>query len=296
MARVRSQDIELEAQAQGDPTAPAVLLIRGLGTQLSQWPSSLLEGLVERGLRVLLFDNRDVGLSDKLDARARPSLGDVAERVARGEPPDVPYTLADMAEDAVAVLDHFAVARGHVVGTSLGGMVAQHVAATHASRVASAISVMSTSGAPGLPPPTRAALDALYAPPADPDDRECVIRHAMAGQRAFQGGKFQRSHAELRSYCEAAYDRCHHPAGIARQLLAATADGSRAELLASIHVPFHVIHGSDDPLILPACGADTANRVPGAQLERIEDMGHDVTPAAGPVLAEAIARFIARST
>lgn len=293
VTRVRSQDIELEAEGLGDPAAPAVLLIRGLGTQLTQWPRSLLDGLLARGLRVIRFDNRDVGLSDKLGARRRPPLADVARAVARGEQPDVPYTLADMADDAVAVLDHFGVARGHAVGVSLGGMVVQHLAARHPDRIATAISVMSTSGAPGLPPPTARALDALYASPEDPNDRECVIRHAMAGQRAFQGSAFQRSEAELRRYCEEAFDRCHEPEGLARQLLAVTVDGSRAELLAGIRVPFHVIHGSDDPLIPIACGADTAQRVPGARLEVIEGLGHDLTPAAGPVLTEAITRFIA---
>ncbi len=273
MARVRSQTIELEAVADGDAAAPPVLLIRGLGTQLSQWPESLVGGLLDRGLRVLRFDNRDVGLSDKLDA-------------------DTPYTMADMAADAVAVLDHFEVERGHAVGISLGGIVVQHLAARHPGRIASAISVMSTSGEPGLPPPSQIALEALYAAPEDPDDRECVIRHAMKSQKVFQGSRFQRSEEELRRYCEAAFDRCHCPEGVARQLQAVIADGSRAERLAAIRIPFHVIHGSDDPLIPLACGADTAERVPGAQLEVVEGLGHDVTPAAGPVLAEAIARFI----
>jgi len=276
VARVRSQTIELEAVAEGDAAAPVVLLIRGLGTQLSQWPESLVGGLLDRGLRVLRFDNRDAGLSDKLDT-------------------GTPYTVADMAADAVAVLDHFEVERGHGVGISLGGIVVQHLAASHAGRIASAISVMSTSGAPGLPPPSQGALDALYATPQDPHDRECVIRHAMKSQQVFQGSRFQRSEEQLRRYCETAFDRCHHPEGVARQLQAVIADGSRAELLASIRIPFHVIHGSGDPLIPLACGADTAERVPGARLEVIEGLGHDVTPASGPVLAEAIARFIAQT-
>ncbi|MGI9591899.1 MAG: alpha/beta fold hydrolase [Myxococcota bacterium] len=292
MARVRSQDIELEAAAQGDPGAPAVLLVRGLGTQLTQWPASLLEGLLDRGLRVLRFDNRDAGLSDKLDGRPQPEYGDAVAAAARGEEPAVPYTLADMAADAVAVLDHFGVERAHAVGISLGGMVVQHLAARHPQRVASAISVMSTSGAPGLPPPSERALAILYTKPSDPNDREEVLRLAIEGQRAFQGSAYRRSDDELRRYCEEAFDRCHHPEGVTRQMLAVVADGSRAELLAGIRVPFHVIHGSDDPLIPLACGADTAKRVPGARLEVIDGLGHDVAPAFGPVLADAIARFI----
>lgn len=292
MARVRSGEIELEAESLGDPIGPPVLLVRGLGTQMTQWPASFLDTLGGHGLRLLCFDNRDVGLSDKLDAHGRPDYGEAVARVREGGRPDVPYSLADMADDAVAVLDHFAVPRAHAVGLSLGGMVIQHLAARHPERIASAISVMSTSGAPALPGPTERALAALYARPPDPADREAVIRHAMAGQRAFQGSTFQRSEAELRAYCTDAYDRCHHPEGVARQMLAVLADGSRAELLAGIRVPFHVIHGSDDPLIPPPCGADTAERVPGATLEWIEGLGHDVTSAAGPVLADAIARFV----
>lgn len=294
MARVQADGIELEAEVRGDTGAPALLLVRGLGTQMCQWPESLLESLLARGFRVICFDNRDVGLSDKLDARGRPSLSEVAQAVARGEPPDVPYTLGDMADDAIAVLDHFGVERGHIAGISLGGMIVQHAAARHADRLASAVSVMSTSGVPGLPPPTKAALDALYSTPEDPDDRESVIRHSIEGQRAFQGKAFRRSEAELRAYYETAYDRCHHPEGLARQMIAVTADGSRADLLAGIRIPFHVIHGSDDPLIPAECGRDTAERVPGARFERIEGLGHDVSPAAGPVLAERIARFASR--
>jgi pimeloyl-ACP methyl ester carboxylesterase len=290
MARVRTAEgIGLEAEALGDPAAPAVLLIRGLSTQLTQWPQSLLDGLLGHGLRVLRFDNRDCGLSDKLDAGEKPSLREVARAVARGEAPRVPYHLADMARDAVAVLDHFGVERAHAVGLSLGGMVVQHLAAGHAARIASATSVMSTSGEPGLPLPTPAALDALYSAPEDPTDRACVIRHGVASQRVFQGSRWQRSEEELHGYVADAYDRCHHPAGTLRQLAAATADGSRAALLARIRVPFLVIHGSDDPLVPLEAGRDTARRVAGARLVIVPGLGHDATPAFGPRLAELVA-------
>lgn len=293
MARVgTAEGIELEARALGDPAAPAVLLIRGLGTQLSQWPPSLLDGLGGHGLRVLIFDNRDVGLSDKLDARGKPSLSAVAQAVARGEPPPVPYGLADMARDAVAVLDHFGVERAHVVGISLGGMVVQHLAADHPERLASAVSVMSTSGEPGLPGPTPAALEALYATPEDPSDRESVIRAGVAAQRVFQGSRFRRSEADLQAYVADAYDRCHHPPGFLRQLAAVTADGSRAALLARIRVPFLVIHGDDDPLIPLEGGRDTARRVAHARLEVVAGLGHDVTPDFGPLLADLVADHV----
>jgi pimeloyl-ACP methyl ester carboxylesterase len=272
--------IRIEVETRGREAAPAFVLIRGLGTQLIHWPEALLEALTAAGFRTVCFDNRDAGLSEKLDAAGVPDLGAVAS--AREEPP---YRLADMAGDVVGVLDALGIARAHVAGISLGGMVAQHLAFSHGARCRSVASVMSTSGAPGLPPATPEALEALTSRPEDPGDRECVIAHGMRTQRVIASPGYPPTEEELRSYFERGYDRCYCPYGVARQMAAVLADGSRAERLGRVRVPFLALHGAADPLIPPACGEDTASRVDGAKFVAIPGLGHDVTRAGAPILA-----------
>lgn len=270
----------LEIEEGGPRDAAALLLIRGLASQLIHWPEALLTALEEAGFRVIRFDNRDAGLSQKFDEAGVPDLAAVA--AGRAAPP---YGLAEMAADAVGVLDALGVERAHVAGISLGGMVAQHLAFSHPERCLSVASIMSSSGAPGLPPATPEALEALTSSPEDATDRECVIAHGMRTQRVIASPAYPPSEAELRSYFERGYDRCYCPDGSLRQMAAVLADGSRAERLARVAVPMLVLHGADDPLIHPACGEDTARRVPGAKLEIVAGMGHDVTTANAPLLA-----------
>ncbi len=272
--------VRIEVEERGAPDAPAMLLIRGLSTQLIHWPERFLQLLVDAGLRVVCFDNRDAGLSQKFAAAGVPDIGAVIAGTAAP-----PYTLADMARDAVGVLDALGIERAHVAGISLGGMVAQHVAFSFGARCRSAASIMSTSGAPGLPPATPEAMAALTSQPADPTDRECVVTHNMRTQRVIESPAYPPTEAELRRYFERGYARCYCPEGTARQMAAALADGSRAERLAGVAVPTLVLHGADDPLIHPACGEDTAQRVPGAKLVVVPGMGHDVTDANAPILA-----------
>jgi pimeloyl-ACP methyl ester carboxylesterase len=281
MASHEVNGIRIEVEERGPRDAPTILLIRGLSTQLIHWPERFLDLLADGGFRVVCFDNRDVGLSQKFDAAGVPNLGAV---VARRAPP--PYTLADMARDTVGVLDALRVEQAHVAGISLGGMVAQHVAFSHPERCLTVASIMSTSGAPGLPPATPEAMESLTSLPADPTDRECVITHNMRTQRVIESPAYPPSEAELRSYFERGYDRCYCPDGTVRQMAAAMADGSRAERLARVAVPMLVLHGAADPLIHPACGEDTARRVPGAKLEIVAGMGHDVTSSSSPILAQ----------
>jgi len=288
MAQVEANGIQLEVETRGPEDAPAFVLIRGLSTQLIQWPEPFLERFVEAGFRVVLLDNRDCGLSSKMDAADAPSLSEVAS----GEAPP-PYTIADMAQDVVGVLDALGIDRADAAGMSLGGMIAQHLAFDHADRFRSVTSVMSSSGARGLPSGTPEAMRALSEPPPDPNDREGVIAHNMRSQKVIASPDFPPSEAELRAYFERAYDRCYCPAGTARQMMAVISDTTRAERLSEIELPFQVLHGSADPLIPLACGEDTAERA-GAPLVVIEGMGHDVTVANGGRVADALIDFARR--
>ncbi|MDD9937974.1 MAG: alpha/beta hydrolase [Myxococcales bacterium] len=281
MARYAVNGISIEVEQHGEVRDPAILLLRGLGTQLVQWPPLLLETLVQAGFRVVTFDNRDVGLSDKIDQAGELDLPSIMQ--GQNAPP---YTLQDMALDTVGVLDALEVAAAHVVGISMGGMIAQRVAATHPDRCLSMTSIMSSSGAPGLPTGTPEATATLLARPADPDDREAVIAQKINSQRTIGSPDYPMTDRELRSYSERAYDRCHAPDGVARQLAAVLGDGSRVELLRTIRVPALVIHGRDDPLVPLAAGEDTARHIPRCKLEIIAGMGHDVTAANTPLLAK----------
>lgn len=288
MSQLRANGIEIEVETHGPEEAAVILVIRGLGTQLSQWPPSFLEVLAAAGHRVVAFDNRDVGLSQKFSEAGLPELAAILS--GKAEPA---YHLADMANDAVGVLDGLDIERAHIMGMSMGGMIVQHLAATHPGRCLSATSIMSSSGAPGLPPATQEAMEVLTSRPEDPTDRECVIAHSMKGQRVLEGPGFPRSDADLRHFCEAAYDRCHDPEGVARQMAAVISDGSREALLEKIELPFLVLHGADDPLVPLACGEDTARRVRGARIEVIEGMGHSVCSGNAPLIAEHLLGFIA---
>jgi pimeloyl-ACP methyl ester carboxylesterase len=285
MAQITANGIRIEAERAGDPGAPAVLLIRGLGTQMVQWPEAFVAGLA-RERQVVLFDNRDVGLSQKLDEEGLPDLGGVAQGRADGVA--APYRLWDMAADAVGVLDAFGIERAHVFGISMGGMIAQEIASRFPERTASLISVMSSSSDPSLPPATKEALAVLMDAPERPDDRSCVVEHGLAGRRIIGSPGYPDPDEAVREELGRAFDRCSHPPGVARQMAAVVASGSRTERLREITAPTLVIHGVDDPLIPLACGRHTAEQIPGAALEEIPGMGHDVPLALVPRLVELI--------
>ena len=273
--------IKIEVESRGPAEAPVFLLVRGLSTQLIQWPECFLDAFLDAGFRVVVFDNRDCGLSQKFTDAGTPTLPDLLS--GKVEPP---YGVADMANDAVGVLDHLGIASAHMAGISLGGMIAQHLAFSHGDRFRSVASIMSTSGAPELPPGTPEAIEALTSLPEDPTDRDCILAHSMKTQRVIASPDYPPSDDELRSYFERSYDRCYCPDGSARQLAAVVCDGNRVERLQTIRVPFLVLHGSADPLIPLACGEDTAKHVPDAKLEVIAGMGHDITNANAPVVAQ----------
>ncbi len=289
--QVDANGVRIEVEADAPEAGPPVLLIRGLSTQLVQWPAAFLEVFRAAGFRTVRFDNRDAGLSQKFDAAGLPDIGAILSGSVLP-----PYTLADMARDVVGVMDALEIERAHVFGLSLGGMVTQHVAFSHGERCLSAASVMSTSGEPGLPPATPEALAVLTTQPEDPTDRDCVIAHGVRTQRVISSPGFPPSDAELHDYIASAYDRCYCPAGTARQMAAVMADGGRAARLATVRVPMLVLHGSADPLIPLACGEDTARHVPGAKLEVIEGMAHDVNPHNAEIVARHLVAHARRVT
>ena len=290
MAQVTSNGIQIEATRLGDPQSPALLLVRGLGTQMIQWPPTFVDALA-RERNVILFDNRDVGESQKFDEVGEP---DLATLMAGGSAP-VPYLLKDMAADAVGVLDAFDVPRAHVFGMSMGGMIVQEMAARFPERVQSVVSMMSTSGDPGLPPPTPAAMAALLEAPERPDDRESVVEHGLWGRRVLGSPGYPDTDEVVRDELGRAFDRCRDPAGVMRQMAAIAASGSRVELLKQIKVPTLVIHGVDDPLVKVEAGRDTARHVSGAVLEEIAGMGHDLPLGLVPRIAELILTYTGKA-
>ncbi|WP_421997538.1 alpha/beta fold hydrolase [Reyranella sp.] len=290
MARVKANGIEIEYETAGDKGNPALLLVMGLGAQLTIWPDSLVEGLAAKGFHVIRFDNRDTGLSTDFGAAGLPDIPAAIGKVMKGEPVPAPYRLPDMAADAVGLLDALGIESAHVVGASMGGMIAQIVAATYPARTRSLVSIYSTSGRPGLPTGKPEALAMLTAQPEGPS-REQRVTHGMKLRRVIAGSGYPIPEAELRAFVEKNVDRRWYPEGGARQYLAIIASGDRVELLKTIKVPTLVLHGEEDPLLPVECGRDVARLVPGAEIETIAGWGHDFPPALVPRLVDRIAGF-----
>ncbi len=252
-----------------------VLLIMGLGMQLVAWPPALVQALVDAGYRVVRLDNRDNGLSQKFDDLGTPNLVWQSIKYKLGLAVTPPYSLHDMAADALAVLDALGVNQAHIVGVSMGGMIAQRIALAAPARVLSLTSIMSSSGARGLPQAEPRVMRVLLSRPAG-KDLPSVVNHYVKLFQAIGSPGFPVDEAELRARILAAAQRSFHPAGTLRQMVAIVADGRRADELAKLRMPTLVIHGKADPLVPFACGEDTARRIPGARLVGIEGMGHDL--------------------
>ena len=270
--------VELEWDERGERSHPAVLLIMGLGAQMTRWSDAFMAALVGHGFRVIRFDNRDVGLSTKFDAAGAPDLTAIGAAVLMGRTPDVPYTLEHMAADAVAVLDAAGVDRAHVVGASMGGMIAQLVAAEHPERVLTLTSIMSSTGNPALPRATPAANAVLMARPQG-SDLDALVAHGVKAAMVIGSPGYPTDDAVLAERIRADAARSHHPAGFARQMAAIWANGDRRPRLGRITAPTLVIHGADDPLVPVEGGRDTAATIPGARLVEIPGMGHDLPTA-----------------
>ncbi|MYN06911.1 alpha/beta fold hydrolase [Pseudoduganella aquatica] len=278
MPTALANGISIAYETSGDTAGPPVLLIMGLGMQLISWPQEFVDGLVERGCHVIRFDNRDSGLSTKFDGAGVPNLPLSYLKNIVGWPLRPAYTLDDMADDAHGLLDHLKIPQAHVIGVSMGGMIAQLFAARHARRTLSLTSIMSSSGRRSLPGPTRAARKSLLTPAPEGGSREELVQHLVDTFRVIGSPGFPMPEHDLRARIGRTLDRCVYPAGVARQLVAIAANGDRSPLLQQIRKPALVIHGADDPLVPVDCGIDTASQIAGADLHIIEGMGHDLPP------------------
>jgi pimeloyl-ACP methyl ester carboxylesterase len=297
MAVVKANGIDLAYDSFGDEADEAILLIAGLGTQMIRWTVPFCEALAARGYRVIRFDNRDSGCSTHLHQCAPPDFGALAAALMAGQRPDVPYTLHDMAADAIGLLDALVIDRAHVVGRSMGGMIAQILASEHSERVLSLTSIMSSTGNPMLPQAEPDVMALMLRPAPDPvSDEAGFLAHRLAFARRIAGTSSVFDEEAHRLLILEETRRAYDPGGSGRQIAAMAVTGDRRSSLATITAPTLVIHGGDDPLIPPACGRDTAARIPNADLMLIDGMGHDLPPALDRKVIEAIDRTARRSS
>ena len=294
MPTVRANGIDIAYESLGRMSDPAILLVHGLATPLTGWNDSFCEGLAARGFRVIRFDNRDIGRSTFLPQFGAPDVFAMIAKARAGERVAAPYSLEDMAADAAGLLDALGIAKAHLVGASMGGMIAQFVALNHPSRTKSLVSIMSTTGEPGLPPPDGDAMRALMALPKSPARADRLMT-ALAAVKAIGGPGFVASDEERRAYLGRSIDYTpFDPAAAARHLAAIIAAPPRREKLRSLKIRALVIHGADDPIMPAAHGEDIARSIPGAKLLLVAGLGHDFTEAAARLYLEAIGDFVGK--
>ena len=284
-----NRQIELEYDHFGNPTDPALLLIMGFTAQMVAWEEEFCQQLADRGHFVIRFDNRDCGLSTKLHGVPSNSDAVIMAAMMETEMPPVPYTLSDMAADAMKVLDHLNIERAHIMGASMGGMIAQTVAIEHPHRVKTLISIMSQPGELTVGQPTQEAMELIVTPA--PSDRDEYIAFAPKWQ-LWQSKKYRSDEVSRRNAIRD-FDRSNYPEGGPRQMAAIYASGSRAEGLQKLQVPTLVIHGTDDQLITPSGGERTAELIPNSTLLMVEDMGHDMPQPLWPLYLDAISKHTA---
>ena len=294
MPDIQANGLTFHYESRGNEGAPVILLIMGLGVQMILWPEPLIDLLVQHGFRVVRFDNRDVGLSSRLDHLPVPNVPLQALKFMMGLPVKAPYRIEQMAGDTAALIDALGLARPHVVGASMGGMIGQNLAAHFPEKVASLVSIMSTTGRRSLPSPGWDARRAILQPPARHGDTEGAIHRMMRVFRAIGSRTYPPDPARMREVCESHILRAHYPAGAARQLLAIAASGDRTAVIRRIRAPTLVIHGDEDPLVPLACGLDTAKAIRDgggqATVSVIKGMGHDFPlPLLSQVAGEIVA-------
>ena len=288
-------NLRLEVEDTGERDRPAVLLIAGMSMQLIVWPDDLLHQLHEAGFRVVRFDNRDNGLSESFDHAGTPNILWFMLQQKLGLQIKLPYTIQDMAHDALGVMDHLQLKQAHVIGVSMGGMIAQRLCVVAPERILSLTSIMSSSGAKGLPGPTPAMRRVMMSPPAQPGSAGARA-HALRFVKALAGPGFVHPEGSQEQLVNDSLQRSNRPKGSYRQMLAAMADHERWRLLARITAPTLVIHGTADPLIPYACAQDTAARITGAKLLGIEGMGHDFPPDAVAQMTTRLLPFLQAHT
>jgi pimeloyl-ACP methyl ester carboxylesterase len=290
MPKAHVNGIIIEHDSFGSEDAEPMLLISGLGVQMTRWTAPFCQLLAAQRFHVIRFDNRDVGLSTHFADTPAPDLAAVTGALARGERPGVPYTLDDMADDAVGLLKALGIEQAHIVGRSMGGMIAQIVASDHPERALTLTSIMSTSGNPGLPPSSPEAMAVLMQRAPHPSqDEKGFLDHSVRAARILGSPGFPFDEVAQRAQALSEAKRAYDPAGFGRQIAAIIATGDRRARLNTIAVPTLVLHGAADPLVPLAGGEDTAANITGAELRVIEGMGHEIPPGLYESLALAIA-------
>lgn len=289
MPQITANGISIEYEAHGDPKNPPLLLVMGLGAQLTLWPMELVDALVARGYYVIRHDNRDIGLSEKFGHAGVPNFRRVALMRMFGLRARLPYRLTDMADDAAALLGALGIEKAHVVGASMGGMIVQLMAIHHPNLLLSMTSIMSTTGNPRLPRPKPEAMNALLDRAPANATLEDVIPIGIRVARAIGSPAYPTPEERLRERIARDFNRSFYPEGAARQISAIMDDGDRRKRLKQVRVPSLVIHGSDDPLVPVEGGRDTAAHIPGAKLLEIPGMGHDLPLELVETIADALA-------
>jgi len=290
MAQIRANGIDMEYRTYGPEGGVPFLLIHGFGQQLTAWPEELIDGLVKAGLFVIVFDNRDVGLTQKWDGQI-PNLDAAMTALRAGKKPEVPYFLRDMAADAAGLLEALGIASAHIYGASMGGMIAQLVALDHTAKARSLIEIFSTTNDSGLPPSSAEAHLALTTP-APASDRATVIAHTLKASRAYASTGFAIDEARKAEHIGIAYDRCFYPEGALRHWAAIVASSPRGKRLRALKLPALVLHGSADTLLPPEHGRQLAECIAGSEYHEIEGWGHDMPLGVIPFLLGFILPFV----
>ncbi len=285
MPKAMVNHIEIEYETVGDPTSKPLLMIAGLGSQLLAWTDEFCEKFTEKGFFVIRYDNRDVGLSTKFEDAGVPNFTEINAAHARGELPEIQYTLEDMADDTAGLLDALNIEKAHICGASMGGMIAQVLAYKHPSRVLSLTVIMSTTGNPSLPPGKQEIVAQLFAPP--PSEREAYIEETVKRDRTIYG-TFPYDEELGRRYRSMEYDRSYYPDGVTRQFAAMAVPGNIQPKISAIKAPTLVIHGAEDPLYPIEVGNEIAMTIPGANLMILDGMGHSLPLEVLPRIVEAI--------
>ncbi len=294
MPHVLANGIQIEYETFGEPSFPTLLLVSGIGGQMIGWDEALCKEWAGKGLHVIRFDNRDVGLSTKMEEAGVPDIMAAMTAMMKGEKIDAPYTLDDMADDAVGLLDALKIDKAHLCGISMGGAIVQTIAFRHPSRVRSLTQVYATTGNPELPTAKPEIMALLLTPP--PEGREAYVDYMLKLYKTIAGPGFPFDEAWHRKLAGRSYDRAFYGPGKARQFVAILAQGNRKPRLASITAPALVIHGADDPLVPVSGGRDSAEAIPGAELMIIDGMGHDMPHgSAWPRIVEAVAAHIRKA-
>ena len=293
--RISANGLQIEVEEHGSPSGEPLLLIMGLGMQLVGWHEDLVQQFVGRGFRVIRFDNRDIGLSQGFDELGVSSVAVAGLKHLVGLPVRPPYTLSDMADDAAGLLDALGIASAHICGASMGGMIAQRLALRHPNRVRSLTLVMTSSGSRRLPGPSPRVRRAMLARPRNPRDLESVVGHYRRLYALIGSPGFRPSDEWLDRRLRYSIGRAYRPQGTSRQLMAIIADGDRSQQLSRIAVPTQVIHGAADPLVPVAAGHDLAHKIPGATIDVIDGMGHDLPVALWPRFVADVAAVASRA-